>query len=192
MNILWDFDGTLFDTYPALVDGFVKLSKQDLNREEVLKWLKIDSKTAFKHYGIDESKREEYKRLDKQYSTLYSKPFEHLEKVLSAVDNNIIVTHRDMESTTYLLEKYHLTRYFKEIVSVEEQGFHRKPHTASYEFVLKNQNIDWVVGDRELDLLPARKLKIKTVAFQNRNIEADFHINSYEFFIDLILKNKSL
>jgi phosphoglycolate phosphatase-like HAD superfamily hydrolase len=192
LNILWDFDGTLFDTYPALVEGFVKLSKQDLNREEVLKWLKIDSKTAFKHYGIDESKREEYKRLDKQYSTLYSKPFEHLEKVLSTVDNNIIVTHRDMESTAYLLEKYHLTRYFKEIVSVEEQGFHRKPHTSSYEFVLKNQNIDWVVGDRELDLLPARKLKINTVAFQNRNIEADIHIDSYTDFIPLVLKNKSL
>ncbi|MEH7253486.1 HAD hydrolase-like protein [Neobacillus niacini] len=192
MNILWDFDGTLFDTYPALVEGFVKLSKQDLNREEVLKWLKIDSKTAFNHYGIDETNRAEYKRLDKQYSKLYSKPFEHLEEVLSAVENNIIVTHRDMESTTYLLEKYHLSRYFKEIVSVEEQGFTRKPHTSSYEFVLKNHHIDLVVGDRDLDLLPARKLKIKTVAFQNRNIEADFHIDSYEFFIDLILKNKSL
>ena len=183
MNILWDFDGTLFDTYPALVEGFVKLSKQDLNREEVLKWLKIDSKTAFNHYGIDETNRAEYKRLDKQYSKLYSKPFEHLEEVLSAVENNIIVTHRDMESTTYLLEKYHLSHYFKEIVSVEEQGFTRKPHTSSYEFVLKNHHIDLVVGDRDLDLLPARKLKIKTVAFQNRNIEADFHIDRYDDFI---------
>ena len=192
MNILWDFDGTLFDTYPALVEGFVKLSKQDLNREEVLKWLKIDSKTAFNHYGIDETNRAEYKRLDKQYSKLYSKPFEHLEEVLSAVENNIIVTHRDMESTTYLLEKYHLSHYFKEIVSVEEQGFARKPHTSSYEFVLKNHHIDLVVGDRDLDLLPARKLKIKTVAFQNRNIEADFHIDRYDDFIPNILKNKSL
>ncbi|SDN39020.1 HAD hydrolase-like protein [Bacillus sp. OK048] len=192
MNILWDFDGTLFDTYPALVEGFVKLSQQNLNREEVLKWLKIDSKTAFNYYGIDETNRAEYKRLDKQYSKLYSKPFEHLEEVLSAVENNIIVTHRDMESTTYLLEKYQLSHYFKEIVSVEEQGFTRKPHTSSYEFVLKNYHIDLVVGDRDLDLLPARKLKIKTVAFQNRNIEADFHIDRYSDFIPLVLKNKSL
>ncbi|NWQ42577.1 HAD-IA family hydrolase [Bacillus sp. EB106-08-02-XG196] len=192
MNILWDFDGTLFDTYPALVEGFIELSQQDLEAVEVLKWLKIDSLTAFKHYGIDKDKRAEYKRIDKQYSKEHSKPFEHLEEVLSAADNNIIVTHRDMESTMYLLEKYHLTRYFKEIVSVEEQGFDRKPHPSSYEYVLKNHQIDLVVGDRELDLLPARKLGIKTVAFQNQNIEADVHLETYEDFIASILKKKSL
>jgi HAD superfamily hydrolase (TIGR01549 family) len=188
MNILWDFDGTLFDTYPALLEGFVRLSGQELDRTEVLKWLKIDSKTAFKHYGIGEEQRAEYKKLDKQYSKMYSKPFEHLVDVLSAVDNNIIVTHRDMESTLYLLEKYQLTSYFKEIVSVEEQGFSRKPHPSSYQFVLERYHIDLVVGDRELDLAPARELKIKTVAFQNRNIEADYHIDHYEDFIPTVLK----
>jgi HAD superfamily hydrolase (TIGR01549 family) len=187
LNILWDFDGTLFDTYPALVDGFIKLSQRDLDRSEVLKWLKIDSLTAFKHYGIDETKRPEYKRIDKQFSKEFSKPFEHLEKVLGAVDNNIIVTHRDMESTIYLLAKYHLLHFIKEIVSVEEHGFNRKPHPASYEHVLKKYRIDLVVGDRELDLLPARKLGIKTLAFQNQNIEADFHLDSYENFVPLIL-----
>ncbi|MFP7300373.1 HAD-IA family hydrolase [Neobacillus niacini] len=192
MNILWDFDGTLFDTYPALVEGFIELSQQELDPVEVLKWLKVDSLTAFKHYGIGMDKRAEYKLIDKKYSKDFSKPFEHLEEVLSAVDNNIIVTHRDMESTMYLLEKYHLTHYFKEIVSVEEQGFDRKPHPSSYEFVMEKYQIDLVVGDRELDLQPARKLGIKTVAFQNQNIEADFHLESYEGFIPSVLKKISL
>lgn len=187
MNILWDFDGTLFDTYPALVEGFVSLSGEDLDRSEVLKWLKMDSKTAFKHYGIDEEKRAEYQRLHNHYSKEYSKPFEHLEKVLSAVENNIIVTHRDKESTNYLLEKYNLAPYFKEVVSVEEQGFNRKPHPSSYQYVLKSHHIDLVVGDRELDLAPARELKIKTVAFQNHNIEADYHVDSYADFILMVL-----
>lgn len=187
MNVLWDFDGTLFDTYPALVEGFIKLSQRDLDRSEVLKWLKIDSLTAFKHYGIDETHRAEYKKIDKQYSKEFSKPFEYLQEVLSAVENNIIVTHRDRESTLFLLEKYGLLHYFKEIVSVEEQGFDRKPHPASYEYVLKNHHIDLVVGDRELDLQPARKLGIKTVAFQNPYIEADFHLDNYADFIPFVL-----
>jgi HAD superfamily hydrolase (TIGR01549 family) len=187
MNILWDFDGTLFDTYPALVEGFIKLSKQDLDRTEVLKWLKKDSKTAFKHYGIDESQREEYTRLHNYYSKNESIPFEQLEEVLSSIENNIIVTHRDKESTIFLLEKYNLKKYFTEVVSVEEQGFTRKPHSASYEYVLKSHHIDLVVGDRDLDLIPARKLNIKTVAFQNQDIEADFHIDSYADFIPLVL-----
>jgi HAD superfamily hydrolase (TIGR01549 family) len=192
VNILWDFDGTLFDTYPALVEGFVKLSERDLDKAEVLKWLKIDSLTAFKHYGIDESKRPAYKDIDKRYSKEFSTPFEHLETVLSAADHNIIVTHRDRESTLYLLEKYSLEKYFTEIVSVEEQGFNRKPHTASYEYVLKKYNIDLVVGDRELDLLPARKLGIKTVAFQNPDIEADHHLDNYDDFISIVSNKKSL
>jgi len=190
MNILWDFDGTLFDTYPALVEGFIELSQQDLDRSEVLRWLKVDSKTAFKHYGISEEKREEYTRLHSHFSMEYSQPFEHLEEVLASVDSNIIVTHRDRESTFYLLEKYHLAKYFKEIVSVEEQGFTRKPHISSYEYVLKTYPIDLVVGDRDLDLIPARNLHIKTVAFQNNNITADFHIDSYAEFYAFVLKKR--
>ena len=187
MNILWDFDGTLFDTYPALVEGIVKLSQKDLDRSEVLKWLKIDSKTAFKHYCLSEDLREEFQKLHINYSKLHSRPFDHLEDVLASVDNNIIVTHRDKESTIYLLEKFHLAKYFKEIVSVEEQGFTRKPHCSSYEYVLKSHHIDLVMGDRDLDLIPARQLNIKTVAFQNCNIAADFHIDSYADFIPMVL-----
>jgi len=187
MNLLWDFDGTLFDTYPALVEGFVQLSQKELDRSEVLKWLKIDSKTAFKHYCISEDLREEYQKIHIHYSKLHSKPFDLLEDVLASVENNIIVTHRDKGSTIYLLEKFHLAKYFKEIVAVEEQGFTRKPHCSSYEYVLKSHHIDLVVGDRDLDLIPARQLNIKTVAFQNRNIAADFHIDSYADFIPMVL-----
>lgn len=187
MNILWDFDGTLFDTYPSIVEGFVQLTNQDLDHSEVLKVLKKDSKFAFKYYGIDENRRPEFQKLHNDYSKKSSRPFEHLEDVLSTVENNIIVTHRDKESTIFLLEKFHLRKYFKEIVSVEEQGFTRKPHISSYEFVLKKFHIDLVVGDRDLDLIPARKLNIKTVAFQNRTIEADFHIDNYSEFIPYVL-----
>ncbi|WP_249366696.1 MULTISPECIES: HAD-IA family hydrolase [Neobacillus] len=184
---MWDFDGTLFDTYPALVEGFVQLAQQELDRGEVLKWLKKDSKTAFKHYGIDESRRGEYQTSFNYFSKRISRPFDGVEDALAAVENNVIVTHRDKESTIYLLEKFHLLKYFKDIVSVEEQGFTRKPHRSSYEYVLKSHHIDLVVGDRELDLIPARELQIKTVAFQNRNIEADFHIESYADFIPMVL-----
>ncbi|WP_423800911.1 HAD hydrolase-like protein [Neobacillus sp. SAB-20_R2A] len=185
---MWDFDGTLFDTYPALVEGFVQVVGQELDRGEVLKWLKKDSKTAFKHYGIDESRRGEYQVSFNYFSKRISKPFDGVKDALEAVKNNVIVTHRDKESTIYLLEKFDLLKYFKDIVSVEEQGFTRKPHRSSYEYVLKSHHIDLVVGDRDLDLIPARELKIKTCSFQNRNIEADFHIESYAEFVPIVLK----
>ncbi|MEH7115919.1 HAD hydrolase-like protein [Neobacillus vireti] len=188
MNLLWDFDGTLFDTYPALVEGFVNLSGRELDRAEVLTWLKKDSKTAFKHYGISEDLRGEYQRLYNLHS-VNSRPFDYIEEVLTSVDHNFIVTHRDKESTLMLLEKFNLLKHFKEVVSVEEQGFTRKPHTASYEYILNTHHIDLVVGDRDLDLIPARHLNIKTVAFQNPNITADFHIENYADFIPKVLNH---
>jgi HAD superfamily hydrolase (TIGR01549 family) len=189
MNILWDFDGTLFDTYPALVEGFIQLSKKNLDPNEVLTWLKKDSKTAFKHYGISEDKRGEYQELYNHYAKISSKPFPYLEKALSLVDHNIIVTHREKDSTVLLLEKFDLKKYFTEIVSVEEDGFKRKPDSSSYEYVLDRYNIDLVVGDRDLDLIPARKLKIKTAAFQNRNIQADYYLDRYDDFQTAVLRH---
>ncbi|WP_449538901.1 HAD-IA family hydrolase [Ferdinandcohnia sp. Marseille-Q9671] len=186
MNILWDFDGTLFNTYPALVKGFIHLSGKKLDPNEVLKWLKVNSKVAFQHYGIPESKREEYIKLYNQYS-YDSQPFSHLEEVLQVADDNFIVTHRDKESTLFLLDKFKLSHYFKVVVSVEEEGFTRKPHVASYQHVIKDYPINVVIGDRELDLIPARELGIKTVAFENPDIEADFHIDDYAKFKTSVL-----
>lgn len=101
---------------------------------------------------------------------------------LSSADHNIIVTHRDKESTLLLLEKFNLRDFFTEIVSVEEEGYIRKPDISSYKHVLTKYQIHLTVGDRELDLIPARKLNIKTAAFQNRNILADYYIDSYKNF----------
>lgn len=154
-----------------------------------MKWLKKDSKTAFKHYGINEGRRKEYQELYNHYSKISSSPFPYLEDALSTAEYNIIVTHRDKESTLLLLEKFHLKKYFAEIVSVEEEGFIRKPDCSSYEHVLKTYKIDLVIGDRDLDLLPARKLNIKTAAFQNRNILADYYLETYQDFKSVILAN---
>ena len=184
---MWDFDGTLFNTYPALVKAFIQLSQQPLNSSEVLAWLKKDSKTAFKHYGIPEERRSNYQELYNQYSILSSEPFPYVENVLSEVDQNIIVTHRDRESTLLLLEKFQLKEYFTEIVSVEEDGYTRKPHSSSYEYVHKKYKIHMAIGDRELDLIPARSLKIKTAAFQNSTILADYYFESYLEFKTAIL-----
>lgn len=187
MNILWDFDGTLFDTYPALVKAFIELSEQDLDPEEVLSWLKKDSKTAFKHYGIREERRGKYQELYNYFSKISSRPFPHLENALASADQNIIVTHRDRESTILLLEKFQLKKYFVEIVSVEEDGYKRKPDTSSYEYIHKKYHIDLAVGDRELDLVPALKLGIKRAAYKNINIVADYYLDSYADFKAAIL-----
>lgn len=187
MNIIWDFDGTLFDTYPALVKAFIQLSGQELDPNEVLAWLKKDSKTAFKHYRISEDHRNEYQELYNCYSKEGSLPFPNLKDALKAAGQNIIVTHRDRESTAFLLEKFDLKQYFTDIVSVEEDGFIRKPDPSSYKYVLSKYEIDLTIGDRDLDLIPAKKVGLKTAAFQNPNIDADYHFDHYKNFRTTVL-----
>ena len=37
-NYIWDFDGTLFDTYPAMVNGAIKAMKElgiNVQKEEI-------------------------------------------------------------------------------------------------------------------------------------------------------------
>lgn len=186
INILWDFDGTLFDTYPEFVEAFVHLSQKDLDRNEVLKWMKVNTKAAFEHFGISYDREKEYQLLYSKYSKMYSKPYPDVESVLAATENNIIVTHRNRESTAYLLEKYGLDQYITDIIAVQEDGFVRKPDTSSYEYVMKKYHLDFVVGDRDLDLIPAKKLNIPTIAFQNDTIEADYHVDSFRELLHVL------
>ena len=182
MNILWDLDGTLFDTYPKLMAAFQKLAGKQINEDELIRWLKKDSKQAFKHYGIPENKQQEYLKIDLKFSDADKKPFPFVEEVLKMADKNIIVTHRTKESTFRLLNHWKLNHYFQEIICPEEDGFPRKPHTAAYSYVHDKYGIDLVIGDRTLDIIPAKKLGIPTCLFQNEDAVADFYLSSYKDF----------
>lgn len=194
MNILWDLDGTLFDTYPKLMESFQKLAGKQLDKEELLRWLKKDSKQAFKHFGIPETKWKQYQRIDLEFKDEEKKPFPFVEEVLKMANYNIIVTHRIRESTIRLLKYWNMEQYFQEIVCPEEDGFPRKPDPASYAYVHNKYHIDLVIGDRALDIIPAQALGIATCLFQNEFDDADFHISSYKDFAQVLkgLKNKGI
>lgn len=56
MNILWDFDGTIFDTYPTIVKAFKELlTDQTISEDDILKQMKISSDVAIKHFDIEKS-----------------------------------------------------------------------------------------------------------------------------------------
>jgi HAD superfamily hydrolase (TIGR01549 family) len=187
MNILWDFDGTLFDTYPLFFESFIKLIDGEFDEGEAYRYLKKDSKLAFRKFGIPESKRGQYIKTYNSFHSSSVKPFPYVESVLKSANMNVIVTHRDRDSVKRLLRFHHLEHYFSDIISVEEDGFQRKPNTESYEYVLKNYKINLVIGDRSLDLEPAKTLGVKTVSFQNDEIEADYQINGYDAFIAILI-----
>ncbi|MCJ8008754.1 HAD hydrolase-like protein [Lederbergia wuyishanensis] len=183
MRLLWDLDGTIFDTYPAILNSFCSVYEEvhgkSVDKKEALRWLKRTSKEAFEHFGISEDFRERFKELDHAEAEAGSPPFKGIEIILAAAEVNVIVTHRTRASTKELLVKWGLLEYFDEIVSPDDDGFPRKPEVAAYEYVHHKYQLDWAIGDRALDLIPAKAVGLKTCAFQNDDIEADIHIDSY-------------
>ncbi|MCJ7842649.1 HAD hydrolase-like protein [Lederbergia sp. NSJ-179] len=183
MRILWDLDGTIFNTYPAILNSFCTVYEEvhgkRVDETEALRWLKRTSKEAFAHFGISERYRGRFKELDHAGAETGSSPFDGIEDILSAAEVNVIVTHRTQASTKELLEKWQLLQYFAEIVSPDDDGFPRKPEVDAYQYLHHKYHLDWAIGDRALDLIPAKAVGLKTCAFQNADIEADLHIEEY-------------
>lgn len=194
MKLLWDLDGTIFDTYPLMVESFIKVHEEvhgkKVEAEVVLPWLKTTTKEAFAHFQIPESFETKYKDINREMAKVGSKIFNGVEDVLKAAEINVIVTHRGHASTKELLEKWGIWKYFTEIVSPDEDQFPRKPQPEAYQYLYDKYNLDWAIGDRALDLIPAKAVGMKTVAFQNDAIEADLHINEYTNEVYDLLKNK--
>lgn len=191
MRLLWDLDGTIFDTYPAIVDSFIDLHKEvhgeGTDKGEALRWLKKTSKDALNHYGLSEYTKR-FKNLHNKKSEAGSPLFEGVKDILAAAEINVIVTHREKIATIELLEKWGISDYFQEVVSPEDDGFPRKPDPQAYQYVHDKYALDWAIGDRALDLIPAKSVGMKTCAFQNPDIEADLHVETYT--TDLINKLK--
>ncbi|OAH58482.1 haloacid dehalogenase [Domibacillus aminovorans] len=184
MKLLWDLDGTIFDTYPAILNSFIAVHEaahgETTDRNEALRWLKRNSKLAFQQYRISEDFRPLFTELDHKQSEAGSPPFDGIEEILAAADVNVIVTHRTKASTIELLTKWGLIDFFDEIVSPEDDGFPRKPDAAAYHYLNEKYDLDWAIGDRSLDLIPAREAGLKTVSFQNADIEADVYLDAYD------------
>lgn len=54
-HFIWDFDGTLFDTYPVLVDVFVELLEREgrtVEREQVAELMAISAKATYEAFGV--------------------------------------------------------------------------------------------------------------------------------------------
>ena len=53
-DVIWDFDGTLFDTYPAIADVFLETFRKfniNENRAEVLEFLHLSLSETYDHFS---------------------------------------------------------------------------------------------------------------------------------------------
>ncbi|KHD85853.1 HAD-IA family hydrolase [Heyndrickxia ginsengihumi] len=182
MHILWDFDGTLFDTYPAYTNILSQVLGDTENKQEIYEKLKISYSHAISYYNISNDQEEKIKNLKKKLPPHEIKPFNGVEAILKYANKNVIMTHKHRDGVEAILKYYGWDPYFVDIVTIDD-GFPRKPDSLAYLYLHKKHKIDLVIGDRELDLLPAKELGIATCIFQSDSNVADYRLQDYsEFF----------
>ena len=202
-HIIWDFDGTLFDSYPGMVNAFLRaLKKYEIEAEydEVLKLFLNSEKTAVQYYQnqflLGEELTEVYQDEKSHIDLSNMLPFPYAKEVCQRIKEagryNYILTHRG--STTYdILRKNGMVELFTEIVTKDNQ-FARKPDPEAIYYLLDKYQIHpkeaMIVGDRDIEILLGQKAKVKTCFYESGNrepeLQADYRVKSLEEVLTIL------
>jgi len=150
--LIWDFDGTLFNTYPPLIRSITR-ALADYGKSESHETIAIllsdtlsetlDELSA--RHALDrrafEGRVDSYQRRVTEHE---QPPFLGVislcERVLKAGGRNFIFTHRSRESMFNLLNWYRVGGLFYECLTVED-GFPRKPDPAGFVALIERHNL---------------------------------------------------
>jgi phosphoglycolate phosphatase-like HAD superfamily hydrolase len=195
-NIIWDVDGTLFDTYPAIARAF-RLALNDLGRDSPL-----DQIEGLARGSMDECIRAlaaehglSADQIMAGFSAHYAAmkpedepPFEgviHLcEYVCRIGGKNVIVTHRSRRGTGRLLAGNNMQHYFAGWLTADD-GYPRKPDPAAFNAALQLHNLKrdetLAVGDRDLDIHAGHAAGLFTVRFGPASAHANAHLTIQDY-----------
>jgi phosphoglycolate phosphatase-like HAD superfamily hydrolase len=195
-NLIWDIDGTLFNTYPALTEAFLRalrsFGKQG-SPDEVKALARIGlsqcSAELARKYDLPEEELgskfgEIYSSIPKSVQVPFVDVREVCEYITGAGGINAIVTHRGRDSTLELLTTHGLEHLFPEILAGDE-GFPKKPHPAAFLAVIQRCKLDpresAAVGDRDIDILAGKEARLRTCLFRGEasTAQPDFAFSEY-------------
>lgn len=188
MNIIWDFDGTIYNTYPRILNAFdVVLNSKyelDISLERIEDLVFIDTKYCAK--VVAEENSLDYELLLDKIRSYYDQNGE-TENVFPEVIpilkdgisyNHFLVTHRDRRSLEKKLIEAGIFDCFREIIS-KDDGFEDKPAPDSFEYLIKKYNLNKTetaaIGDRDIDVGAGRNAGVKTILISKR-LESDADI----------------
>ncbi len=171
-HYIWDFDGTLFDSYPhstaamcATADRFgIPVEPAALSR-----WLHTSFATCVAALGLTEEPLRCFRALhgDLTFPPPIV-PFPDTEAVLAELSRrgarHYLYTHSRRRMSVAFIERFGLARYFTDYMTPDDPGFAQKPDPGALRCLLAKHGIDpstaAMVGDREIDMRSARAAAI--------------------------------
>ena len=178
-HFIWDFDGTLFDTYPVIIEDLNRALHEfghSCEMKEAMRLMqdRLAQAQQFyaEKYGIPMAEvAAAYERHHARSNReLLAEPMAGIREVLEAIRSSgrhsYIFSHRKPEETADYLEKYGLSHYFTHIIGPGSEGFAWKPAPDAVLYLMARYGMTpgntVMVGDRECDLGSGRSAGIKT------------------------------
>ena len=199
INLIWDVDGTLIDSYDSIIDSINKTIErygiyyernyirniiQNASTgtflEEIADINNLDPKELWDYYNSAE--------IDFSKIKLMPNVKETLEQLDRMGVKNFIYTHRG-ESLYKILELLDINKYFIEVVG-KNNGFKRKPSPEAINYLVDKYQLDkestYYIGDRLIDQELARNAGIGAIYYQSfKGITLDR--KDYDYRIDDLL-----
>lgn len=179
-NLIWDVDGTLFDTYPSFARAF-KLAINDLGQDAPLEWITTQAKVSldFCVEALAERCHLEEDSIGKGFEVHYGSikpeeqpPFEGVVDICNFIINNgglnLIVTHRRTSGLLKLLETFTMRQYFSDWITADN-AYAKKPNPEAFLATIASHKLDpdetLTVGDRDIDILAGQAAGIRACFF---------------------------
>ncbi|MCH1644684.1 HAD-IA family hydrolase [Streptococcus suis] len=192
LTFIWDLDGTLLDSYEAILAGIQETYEQfnfPFDREEVRNFILCYSvkdllvRDADK-YGLDSDELNRVRATSlKEKNTqipLMAGAREILDWTAEKGIQNFVYTHKS-DNAFQVLEDLGVRQHFTEILT-SDSGFARKPSPEALLFLIEKYGLDkentHYIGDRMLDVETAINAGIHSINLQIDGVEKNWKIVS--------------
>jgi len=205
-DLIWDFDGTLFNTYPAMARALARaLAKMghQLPASEAHRLLKVSL-----HHAVEVSRNLfgpiEKEELEKRFlqerrmvEELLSHPFPGAravcERMLALGGRNFIYTHKEKAVVQRLLHRFDMEKLISGIAAGDE-GHPRKPSPQGFLHLVEQHKLTppatLTIGDRPLDITAAHAAGLAAAQLVEEGSriaeDADYHIRHLEELMPLL------
>ncbi|MBQ8804027.1 MAG: HAD-IA family hydrolase [Tyzzerella sp.] len=183
--LIYDFDGTLSDTYPIFTEAFLKMMEKygiPQDYDTVYGFLKQSVGAAISNYDFPMSKKEARAEFEEIYQpiavekqNLFPESEEILRFGLSKNKKNYVYTHSGL--WVYALLNRMGIRDCFDFVLDSTYDFPRKPDPTALNFMIEKCGIDkskaLMIGDRDLDIEVAHAAGIHACLIDTDNFYPD-------------------
>lgn len=202
-HLIWDLDGTLFDTYPAIAQAFMAaLAGYGCypGRDTVVQLARVGlshcAATLAGRYqlspsAVQQSFSDQYAHIPFAQQPVMPGGGELCAYIASIGGQNLVVTHRGRRSTIGLLKAHGLERLIADTVTGDD-GFPKKPDPSGMQAIIARNGIPaqvgLAIGDRGLDITAGRASGLRTCLLgePTDQTEADYGVEHLDELLEII------